>query len=161
MLNHELFGFQHGLQAVGDLSGEKFTHAVLRNHSRVESAIKILRNKPGHPDIDEYQEKVNATLLEFCAKDDKGEPILEKGNYTGLEDNEEFNKAREAVDKEYQRVLDQDDKNKAEFKEELQEESDIEVYMLERKNIPDAITVNQRVAIKFMLKDPDSESGHE
>lgn len=153
MLNREMFILAQAFGSVGDLPGATFSYAVLKNRAKVQSALAVLHKVTNHPQKGEFEEKRKALWEEHCAKDEDGKPILEEQNYTGLEGNEAYEKAFEALREEYKEVIEQNQKNNMEFQVNLNNEADIELHMISMEDVPENISPKQLEGIAPMIRD--------
>lgn len=155
MKNNELHRFSQGLLAVGQLAGTKFAYAVSRNTKFVASHLKAI-SKTVEPSKDFI--KFDKARIELCkqmaVKDDDGNPTIEEG--TGsyiLEDKDKFEIELNKLRKKFEIALKTRDKQEKVFKEYIEEESGIELYMIQLKFVPESITPSQMTNICEMVEE--------
>lgn len=150
----ELMQLGNSFNAVSDLKGVKFAYAILKNKKIIANELEVLQTlaKP-NPKFREYETKRVALCEEYCDKDEKGKPKVEKNNYVGLEENEKFKEELNKLQEEYKSVLDNQNKKREEYITLMQEEIEIDLYKVILDNLPEDITPKQLESIKLIVED--------
>ncbi len=153
MKNRDLFNFQSGLQAVGHLTGVKFTYAIAKTRRIVDREIKTLREAVEPTEgFKKYEEERLALCREHAQKDDNDEPVV-KGNKFILKSQKKFDNAWEKLKEKHKEALDSRDKQVKEWESLLDEEADIDLHLVNLDDMPDEITSDQVVGIFEMISE--------
>lgn len=154
MTVNELMHIQYYLSQgpVAKLPGSKFAYAAHKNVSKIRTAIKEAEFKCG---IDKKKEnearKAREDMkMEFCEKNEDGSPKIEEGKYVGLDDNEEFEKAWEALHEEHKEI------NEAREKF-MQNEVEFTPHMVTIENLPEGMTTEMMEMVGFMIEGGEDE----
>jgi hypothetical protein len=122
----------------------KFTYAISKNKKILLPLMKEIEEaKTRSPEYVAY----DAERLELCKnmaeKDDKGEPIIEDGNYK-IADSEAFDKEYELLQEKHKEMFEKEEENKVKFEKMLEEEVEIDLYTVKVDYAP------EEIPIKFM-----------
>lgn len=136
-------------KAFREMQGGRFAYAVNKNANKLMTALRESQRKSDFdPDkANEYNDKRDKLQLEYCAKDEEGNPVVDDhGNYEGLLDNEEFEAALEAINEEYKDV---EETHIAWQKSDLK----VDIHKISIDDLPSTINANQVQLIEFMIKE--------
>lgn len=121
----------------------KFSYAMAKNKKIIMSALSEIKNKEipliSTPEFDKKRVEI---LEKFCKKDEKGKPVIEKGNYV-LDDEKGFDKEYELLAKEYKDEIAKNEEIRKKNSE-LYENKDIEIdfHKVNLDHCPQGINVN-------------------
>jgi hypothetical protein len=120
-----------GLQAIaGQDLPTKFTHAAARNRAKVRPIIESLK-EAGEP-VAGFDERRIDLAQEMAVKDPQGQPVMLPNNQGyAVSDMFNFNRRLDIIKTE----LGQDKKDK-EVEEILNEEEDVDIYMVSEQHLP-------------------------
>lgn len=138
----ELPGLLKGLDAVMKFPHVKFSYLAVRNKQVVQEELKTIQEsiKPAAA-FQEYEKKRIGLCEEFCIKDKAGKPVITaNSNYAGLDVNEEWKTAHEALLEEYKEALDERKKQMEGYAEFLKEEVELKLITIPIKMLPDSLT---------------------
>ena len=169
MKNRELEELARGIYDCSSLIGVKFACALAKNKKAIDKEVKLLQETLKFTkNYEEYENKRIKLCDEFATKDENGKPQIkvlgcnvvsgikrEEGEYVFTDENKKMFEEKLAVlRKEYTEELDERKKQIKEFNELLENEADIELYMIAFEDVPQDITTNMMSAIIYIVKDP-------
>lgn len=148
---NEFIALYNQMSDLDDLTGAKFAYAIHRIKSTLFAEFKRLRElnkaKPGYID---YEGKRTELCEELADKDEKGNPMIDGGQYLITERKDEFDQRFEALKVEYSSVL----AERAEFAAMLNDEVEMDFYDIAKDWIPENITVKQaEIIAPFLTKE--------
>lgn len=151
----ELFDLYKKLPALNRLNGTRLTYAILRIKNRIASEIKAAQNM-GVPSKEflEYDRKRVELLEQYCEKDEKGAPIIEKGEYrVSKESREAYEAALLPLKSENQALVDERKKQQEKLDAFITEPVEIDFYDVRAAFLPETITVEQMELIEPFVVD--------
>jgi hypothetical protein len=132
----------NGLMAVKKLAGDnKYAYAVARNIDRMLSIQKITERRR-FPDPDERS-------LEYFTKIEKLKKDIAEKTVAG-----DFETLANDIEKDYQDVKQRYEAHFKTFQEYVNEDVEIDIYMLKSEHLPDNITPEQMQGLMFMVDEP-------
>ncbi len=163
MQNRDVFTLLDGLNAVGNLTGVKFVYAVARTRQRLERAAATLKEAVSPLEAFETYDRARQDLCqENAAKDEQGRPAQARGP-AGIhwviepERQEAFDAATVALMAEHREAIAGRDQQLADYEKLLDEESDVDLYLVRKEDLPEAINAGQLIKIIAMVHDEDEE----
>jgi len=156
---NDLIEFDKGLKEVKGWKGTKFSYAIIKNIKLISSEIDsiestrqlMITNK-----FKEYDKKRSDLIIKYANKDDNGNPILTENNMIIIQNTKEFNSKLEKLTKEYEVVLNEQNKKDLEFNTFLKEKIEIEIYKIGLEFYPEnEIDGNIMEKLWLMLIEPD------
>ena len=132
--NKELGDILQGLVAVKDLKGVKFSLQITKNINLIKDELQHLEDaaKP----TDEFLEI--AKLVQVIEASEK-KPEEKKAEV-------------DEIEKEHKKIVDERKKQIDEFNELLEEETEISLFMVSEKHLPENISAQQIMGIQAILK---------
>jgi hypothetical protein len=150
----ELMTMLGNLRKVGNMKGFKLAYAVARNKRALELEDDALNNALASSDEHAEYEKKRLQLCEkYGEKDEAGNPKIEKGRYVGLHTIPEWKKEHDDLTEEYKDVLEAERQKKVDYNNMLEEEIEIDMFMVGIDQIPQDVTVDQMDALMLMIRD--------
>lgn len=152
MKNKQILSLNQALKAVSNLSGIRFCYGVARNTIIVDREIEVFQTTiKASNDFIEYDTKRIELAKECAKKDDKGEPMIKDNSYI-LENQKEFDRKIELLKKDYKEAVEEREKQINAFNDFLEEESNVNLYMINFSDVPENINVGQMVGISCIIK---------
>lgn len=153
MKNKDIIRLHNGLQQVKDLPGVSFAYAVAKNTRIIANDIESLQKalEPSK-EFSEYEEKRLDLAKKYAKKDEKGEPLTENNMFV-MENFAEFNEQFKALQDLNKDVLDARKKQEEEYLELVEKDVSLELYKIDREDVPKDITGKQFEAIFDIIKD--------
>jgi len=154
MKNKQLQPLLQGIDAVGNLSGVRFSYCMSKNRKLITAELETLQEaiKPKEKFLEYDKERI--ALCQKYADKENGKPKMENNNFV-ITDRKEFEKEIEKLGKKFNAVLDEREKQGKEFQELLEKESSFVPFKLDYEEIPKDITAKQMDGIIELIKDPD------
>ena len=158
----EFFAILRTLKNLRDLSGFKVSYAVMRIKAVIESegkkASAIGQRTPEYEKLDIERD---ALAQEFATKDEKGKPMIIKGQYDSEYDmtpeaKEAFDKAFEELKAKHPGVYEQRQEQKVKLDEFLLEEVTLTFHDIKKEWLPENITIQQLEALEPFIVDLDN-----
>ena len=140
------------LKKMGVYPGKKFAYVRNRNLIKLKNIIYQFENK--YKPSQEYNqfEDSRIKLCENHAKNEKGEVLYLKDGNFNIQNQVEFHKEYEALEKENHSIVNQRNKEIDEYNAELEKEVSVDLYRLDETDIPETITGNFYDAILPLIK---------
>ena len=125
-----------------------------------ESLVDLeVKYKTPSEEYKEFENKRNDLIKEHAVKDDKGEPLAEKGGIR-IQDAEAFNKALGVLVGEYTEVIEAQKSKANEWEEYLHSDSDIEIAMIEESDMKfDTLSKVNFETLSVMVKSTEESEG--
>lgn len=155
MTKQEVLNLYNGLQAVSNLSGAKWSYAIVKNISKIEQEIKALQKAYAFSDEFAAYEQKRIGLARKHAVKKAGEPqTVRIGNNEEylIKDEKKFNVELDKLQKKHQKAVNDRKKQLADFNEILKEKIEIDLYKIDPDLIPEEITPAQLSAIMLVIK---------
>ena len=151
MTKAELLSFYRAMNTLGNATGAKFSYAVTRNLNALKGEVDAIQSALNPTEkFTEYDNKRVALAKEHSKKDEQGKPLIE-GNQYVVEDT--FDVAFEALKEEYKEEIDARQKQIEDYQALLDEEIEVDIFVLSQENLPDTISVAQVNALFPMIKE--------
>jgi len=153
--NQNIIELNESLQRVGNLSGIKFAYVVARNKNKIKSEIDSFQEAIKQSnDFQEYEKK-RAELCELHAKkDEKGKSII-NGNEYEIDNQQAFEAQLKVLRDGNKEVIEAREKQINDFNSFLKEESKLELYKVDLKDVPENITTEQMSSIISIIKEEE------
>ncbi len=156
LTKQQVLDLNTGLEDVSHLPGAKWAYVIARNIALLKPEMEALQK--AYAADSEYIEYDNerVKVVELHAVKENGKPQKETKN--GVEqyviDNEEkFDKAISQLQKKYEAAISSRKKQVQEFEEILKEETEINLFLVDPVNLPEAITPAQLSVILPIIKE--------
>ena len=121
----------------------KFSYFIAKNRKRMKEEIEILMGLTNSTDDYKTYDRERAGLAnKLSDKDEKGNPIIQNGQYVIIEKQEEFQKQLKELQKKYKKDIEEQEKRIKEFNDILEEDVDFEGYQIHTDNLPEKIEPN-------------------
>jgi hypothetical protein len=155
------------LNSVGHLSGVKFAYAVSRNIAILKPEIESIQaaEKPREAFqqydkerielAEKHAKKVNGlaqTIVSGKRKD--GSPLLE---YV-IENRQLFDTELMALKEKHKAAIDERERQEEEFESLLKDETEVDLYKIQLKDVPQAITTRQMTGIYLLIADEPKDA---
>ena len=161
MKNIELYSLREGINRILNVTGtSEFSYAAVKNLRIVQQEIEDIEKM--FAPSDEYQEKFQKSYDElidkYCLKHDNGSPQLVKNDFGQLiykfekEGREKFDKELKASEKKNKKLVDERTKQLKAKEEFLQKDNKVKIYKVDKKYVPEKLTIAQFSAIFPMIK---------
>jgi len=156
----KLIHFNNALFEVSDLKGVKFAYAVSKNKKKLSEEMQAIDHaqKPSE-DFIEYEKNLRELATKHAKRDEAGEIIHQKNEAGQIgiaiaDDDVVFTKAKEALDKKYQKAIKEQEAINNKIQEILEEEVNLEVlnfHQVAISDLPEELTANQIEKLEFMI----------
>lgn len=151
----ELVKLKDGIVACGNLTGEKFVYATIKNKRLIEQELKdckdMLKDKKEYT---EFNNKRGELCEKYCTKDKNNKPIIVNGKYTGLEVNSLFTKELKTLQKKYKEAIDTKQNQIIDYNKAMVGEAEIKLHMVKKSEAPmNTITGKQYDGVFIMIDD--------
>jgi len=156
MNKQDALNLWNGLHAVSGLKGAKWSYGVAKNINNLKSEIEALQKSiTPSKEFSEYNNKRLALAQKYAIKKEGNPQTVKIGNTEEylIKDKNKFNKELKPLQKEYQKALDEREKQMKEFEEILKEEIKIDLHMVDSDNIPEEITPAQVTAVMPIIRE--------
>jgi len=159
MKNKEILQLYNALQDVSNLSGVKFAYAVSRNINKVKPTLNSLEEAINpKEEYKEFESKRVELAKKYAKKNENGEPVtntdLDNNTKTyEIENQKAFQKEMTKLQKEYAQAITNREKQIEEYKNLLEEETQIDFYKIKKENLPEDITAQQLTGIFAIIED--------
>ncbi len=140
MKKSDIYRLYHGLNSCVGLSGAKFNYAVAKNIRILQSEVEAIdaARKPSE-DYQAYDKEREELAKSYALKDEKGEAIIENGQYKII-DQDAFDAALDVVKEKHKDAIAQREQQDKDFTALLESEADtIELHKVKLSDVPDAI----------------------
>ncbi len=152
MKNYELFTLSQGIQSAGDLSGAKLAYALAKNLKVVTSEIEDLQTGIKPSDIMLAYEAARIELCKLHAdKDEDGEALVVDGSFV-ITDKAAYDAEWKVLQGTYEVAISASEKAKADYKDLLDEDCNVELVMVSLDNFPDTVTAAQMSQLMSMVE---------
>ncbi len=153
MKKQKIIELYQALNSLGNLSGVKFSYAVVRNINILKPEIEALQEviKPSE-EFTKYEQERIELAKEHSKKDDKGEPMSENNKFI-LEDEKKFEKEFEKLKEKNKKVFDDRQKQIDEYITLLETESSMELFKIDISDVPEGITTQQMNSIYELIEE--------
>jgi len=141
----ELFILFQNLEKLNDLEGIKFAYAISKNKKMLKDEIESLQEiiKPSK-EIEEYERKRINLCEKYAEKDKNNKPIIEDNRYKFInDDKDKFEKDIKILMDENKELLEKQNKKNEEYLKLLEEDIEINLYKINKSDIPEKITPRQ------------------
>ena len=157
----KLMELAEAIDGVGGLSGIKFCYGVMKNSKQIMPELEALATGLKHSKrFKEYNEKRLELCEKMAKKDENGKPIKVplpeqgRGAMTYVFTSQvEFDKELDKLREEYKGELEERKKLVEEYEVALDEEIDMDYYMIEFSDVPENITSKQLNGISDLIAD--------
>lgn len=147
---------------VSKLSGIKFAYAIARNIKALEPIIAELK-RVYTPDKEfiEYDETRAKIAKKYAFKNEKGEPKMVKVDGVDeydISDKDAFDQEYEKLKTENAEVIEKRQSQLENYKHFMNEQIEIDFYLLREEMIPETITGEQLIKLYPILEDQDAKN---
>jgi len=129
-----------------DLKGVRFNYALKRNKEILKKELSIIESSfVPSPDYEKLEEERVNILAKYVERDEKGNPVVENGDFKVSDENKElFNKDFAPIKEKYMEATKDQQKRVQEFTS-MVEENDIsfELHSFKLNDLPEDITQEQ------------------
>lgn len=155
--NEKILELYVGLSEVSHLPGAKFAYAVTRNLNKIKSEITAIQkaDTPSEKFV-KFDEARVALAASLAKKDEKGNPlkeIVDGVNRFVIEDMDNFEKAFDKLKVEHAQAIKDREKQISDFKEIMEQEVEVDLYMIPPEYLPDGINSKQLAKIMPIVKE--------
>lgn len=162
MTRKELQVLKRTLDLYKNATGAKFTYALTKNKSIINSELKELDNMSKGLSKDEkfmeYEEKRMDLCKKHCNRDENNKPIIINGQFDLSNKLPEFELDFSNLNEEYKELLDAKEVIREEIEEYRNKEIELELHGINFEDIPNTIQQHQMDAIIFLIVDKEDES---
>jgi len=155
MTNGQLLRFYEGLHSVGQLPGVKFGLAVAKNKRKIQSAVEALHEAAAPKELYlEYEKSRIDCCIEFCKRDENGQPVFVDGSYA-IADFTGFHKKQKQLESDFEDVINQRKEQLKEYKNILKAEAaeTFEFVKVQTADISEQVTAGQLDSIFEMISE--------
>ena len=158
MLKSEAITLFRNLNSLGGLKGVKFSYAVAKNLNILKPELESLeKSMEGSDSFKEYEGKRIELVEKHADRDKDDKPMqedIEGGKQYVVKANKKaFDKAFEALKKEYKTALDARKKQTDEYLELLTTESEVVLHKIKLGDVPTEITTSQMAGIYDLVEE--------
>jgi len=150
----DLFRLQAGIIAVGNFQGVKFAYAINKNKRKIDREIMLIQESIKLSErMEEFNKKRKELCEKYAEKDVNGKAVIVGNEYKILvRDN--FNIKLDLLEEEYKEDIEARKKDEEEFNKMVDEDdTDIDLHMIDIDLIPENITVAQMGQIQEIIKE--------
>lgn len=145
----------------------KASWAIMKNMQRLEPEMKILQDASApYPQFKEYEEKRIEYCEEYCKRSAQGAPLKTHNLEHGQDEYEipderkdEFTDKVEALKVEYKDAIEAQQQRDSEWRELLNEETEVDLYMFHERYLPDTLApLEAKIISRIVEEESEPES---
>jgi hypothetical protein len=156
MKKSDIIEINKALNNCKNLSGVKFAYFLAKNLNIIKDEIESIKSAIEFSK--EYKEFDNERMVLATkhAKKENGQPVIKDNSFV-LEDEAGFKKDFGKLSEEYTETIEAREKQTEEFNTLLKEESEIKLFKISLKDIPEGITGKQMIGISELIMEDEKE----